>query len=418
MSPSTRSGTSRMALVTLPLLALVLAASACSSGTDTTASTDTATTDPDTASTADDTGTSSGTTEGTDLAYAITATGQTTCYDEDGADMTCAADGEALFGQDADFVDGEAMSYTDNGDGTVTDDVTGLTWQQVPSAEDMTWEEAVEYANELELGGYDDWRMPSAKELYSIADFSTGWPYLDTDYFSLASGEVTKDEQFWTSNYYVGTTVEGGENAAFGVNAVTGHIKAYSAEATGPVGGKYLRAVRGDAYGENSFVDNGDGTVTDEATALMWAQSDDGVELDWEDALAYANDSELGGYDDWRLPNVKELQSIVDYSQSPSATDPDAVGAAIDDVFTSTPITNEAGDSDYGYYWTSTSANFTSGEPYYYAWYVAFGRAVNDEGLDFHGAGAVRFDTKTEEGPDGEGGERYTNMVRLVREVA
>ena len=65
-----------------------------------------------------------------------------------------------------------------------------------------------------------------------------------------------------------------------------------------------------------------------------------------------------------------------------------------------------------------SAANFTSGEPYYYAWYVAFGRAVNDEGLDFHGAGAVRFDTRTEEGPDGEGGERYTNMVRLVRDVA
>ena len=96
---------------------------------------------------------------------------------------------------------------------------------------------------------------------------------------------------------------------------------------------------------------------------------------------------------------------------------PAAAGAAIDDVFTSTEMTNEAGDSDYGYYWTSTSANFTSGEPYYYAWYVAFGRAVNGEGLDFHGAGAVRFDTKTEDGPDGEGGERYTNFVRLVRHL-
>jgi hypothetical protein len=307
------------------------------------------------------------------------------------------------------------MSYTDNGDGTVTDEVTGLTWQQVPSADDMTWQEAIDYANALELGGYDDWRVPTAKELYSIADFDSGWPYLDTDYFSLASGEVTKDEQYWTSNHYVGTTVEGGPDAAFGVNAVTGHIKAYAAESGGPVGGKYVRAVRGDTYGENVFVDNGDATVTDESTALMWAQSDDGVELNWEDALAYANDSELGGYSDWRLPNVKELHSIVDYSKSPSATDAESTGAAIDEVFTSTEMTNEAGDSDYGYYWTSTSANFTGGEPYYYAWYVAFGRAVDGEGQDFHGAGAVRFDTKTEDGPDGEGGERYTNFVRLVR---
>jgi hypothetical protein len=349
------------------------------------------------------------------LAFPVVDTGQTSCYDSDGAEMNCPTAGEAFYGQDAQTAEGATMSYTDNGDGTVTDEVTGLTWQQVPSADDMTWQEAIDYANALELGGYDDWRVPTAKELYSIADFDSGWPYLDTDYFSLASGEVTKDEQYWTSNHYVGTTVEGGPDAAFGVNAVTGHIKAYAAESGGPVGGKYVRAVRGDTYGENVFVDNGDATVTDESTALMWAQSDDGVELNWEDALAYANDSELGGYSDWRLPNVKELHSIVDYSKSPSATDAESTGAAIDEVFTSTEMTNEAGDSDYGYYWTSTSANFTGGEPYYYAWYVAFGRAVDGEGQDFHGAGAVRFDTKTEDGPDGEGGERYTNFVRLVR---
>ena len=219
---------------------------------------------------------------------------------------------------------------------------------------------------------------------------------------------MTKDEQYWTSTHYVGTTVEGGADAAFGVNAVTGHIKAYAAEATGPVGGKYVRAVRGDSYGSNAFVDNGDGTVTDEATGLMWAQSDDGVQLDWKDALAYAD--ELRARRVLRLA-AAERQGAAEHRRLLQVAVGDgqpSVGAAIDDVFTSTPMTNEAGESDYGYYWTSTSANFTSGEPYYYAWYVAFGRAVNDEGLDFHGAGAVRFDTKTEDGPDGEGGERYT----------
>ena len=399
----------RTRLAAISIAAMMMVTAGCSSAATTTTTTAVAT---GAASTTITTATAA------DATYAVAATGQTACYDIDGAEMTCAADGEALSGQDANFVDGAAMSYTDNGDGTVTDDVTGLDWQQVPLDQSFTWDGAVEYANSLELGGYDDWRVPSAKELYSIANFSTGWPYLDTNYFGLASGEVSKDEQYWTSNRYVGVTVEGQGDAAFGVNEVTGHIKAYAANAGGPVGGNYVRAVRGDTYGENVFVDNGDGTVTDQATELMWAQTDDAAELDWEDALAYANDSELGGYSDWRLPNVKELQSIVDYTKSPSATDPDAVGAAIDDVFTSTPMTNEAGDSDYGYYWSSTSANFTSGEPYYYAWYVAFGTAVNGEGLDFHGAGAVRFDTKTVDGPDGEGGERYTNFVRLVRDTA
>ncbi|WP_282054169.1 DUF1566 domain-containing protein [Maribacter luteus] len=349
------------------------------------------------------------------------ATGQITLYDDDGEVLASVIEGEDFYGQDATYLKGSAMSYTDNGDGTVTDNNTGLMWQQVPSSDDYSWADAVTYCDNLELSGYDDWRMPTLKELFSISDFSSGWPYLDTGYFNLASGEVTKDEQFWANNYYVGTTVEGGSNAAFGVNHVTGHIKAYSATASGPVGGKYVRAVRGGDYGTNAYTDNGDGTISDANTGLMWAQDDDGVTMDWKDALAYAESSELAGYSDWRLPNVKELQGIVDYSYSPTATDSENVGPAIDPLFTCSQLPSdvqEAGyDDDYGYYWTGTSAPFTSGEPYYYAWYVAFGRAVNGEGEDFHGAGAVRFDTKDEDGPAGEDAERYYNYVRLVRNI-
>jgi len=351
-----------------------------------------------------------------DLSYKIVSTGQIKCYDNS-EEITCPKEDEAFYGQDANYVAGPTMSYIDNGDGTVTDDNTGLAWQQAPSSEDFTWQEAVDYSNSLELGGFTDWRMPSVKELYSIANFSTGWPYIDTTYFNLASGQITKDEQFWTSNYYVGTTVEGGSDAAFGVNAVTGHIKAYSAKSSGPIGGKYVRAVRGDEYGINEFVANKDDTVSDRATGLMWSRSDSGKTYDWENALVYAKDANLADYSDWRIPNVKELQSIVDYTKSPSATDSTKVGPAINSIFSTTETTNEAGDSDYGYFWTSTSANFTSGEPYYYAWYVAFGRAVDGSGQDFHGAGAVRFDTKEENGPNGEGGERYYNYVRLVRSI-
>lgn len=180
-----------------------------------------------------------------------------------------------------------------------------------------------------------------------------------------------------------------------------------------------------DYYGQNSnypgntptYTDNVDGTVTDKVTGLMWAQSDGGVKMDWIHALYFAENSTLAGYADKRLPNVKELQSIVDYSYSPTAIDASKVGTAINKMFSCTPIINEAGNSDYGYYWTSTSAHFTSGTPYYNACYVAFGCAVDGTGADFHGAGAVRFDTKEESVPLGEGGERYYNFVRLVRNV-
>ncbi|MGI9323709.1 MAG: hypothetical protein ACR2PZ_00710, partial [Pseudomonadales bacterium] len=81
-------------------------------------------------------------------------------------------------------------------------------------------------------------------------------------------------------------------------------------------------------------------------------------------------------------------------------------------------ITNEAGNVDYPYYWTGTSNPYIDPNDeygYWYAWYVASGYAVDEAGNDTHGAGAVRFDTKSEDGADGPDGERYYNYVRLVR---
>ena len=79
-----------------------------------------------------------------------------------------------------------------------------------------------------------------------------------------------------------------------------------------------VRLVRGNTdYGKNAYVNNGDGTITDTATGLMWLQKDSGTAMTWQQALAYAEASTVDGYSDWRLPNAKELQSIVDYTRSP-----------------------------------------------------------------------------------------------------
>lgn len=65
------------------------------------------------------------------------------------------------------------------------------------------------------------------------------------------------------------------------------------------------------------FTDNGDGTVTDNATNLMWPKDADGaggnggIKLDWNDAIDWANALEFAGHDDWRLPNVTEMFSFV-----------------------------------------------------------------------------------------------------------
>ena len=351
------------------------------------------------------------------VAYPLVETGQGNCYNGDGNKITCPTEGEAFYGQDAQYT-GNTFSFSDNGNGTVTDNVTGLLWQQTPDAGHYSWTEAQNYCESLSLGSSEDWRMPSLKELFSISNFSAGWPYLDLTYFDLTTTDsISKDEQYWSSNYYVGKTAEGQYDAAFGVNHATGHIKAYPALVTGPMG-KRVRCVSGAEYGINQFVDNGDGTISDEATGLMWMQADGAEGMDWEAALAYAqsqNEVNYLGYNDWRLPNVKELQSIVDYSYAPDAQDAAYDGPALDPMFSVSEITNEIGVADYPYYWTSTSSRFQSGGDFYYAWYVAAGRAVDGEGNDSHGAGAVRFDTKYEGGPAGEGGERYYNYVRLVR---
>jgi len=277
-----------------------------------------------------------------------------------------------------------------------------LMWQQTPPTTRYNWPDAASYCSSSTLGGYTDWRLPDAKTLFSISDFSSGWPYLNTTYFDLSSQDVSKDEQYWSSNYYLAAATPAMSDTAFGINHGTGHIKAYPALVSGGPGLKTVRCVRGDDYLANDFVDNGDGTITDNATGLMWMQDDSGAGLDWENALAYADGFSFAGYDDWRVPNVKELQSIVDYS---------GVYPAIDQTYFN--ITDED-----AYFWSSTSAYFNPNTPgYYYAWYVAFGYAVGADGNDTHGAGAVRFDTKVEGGPAGEDPERIYNYVRLVRDA-
>lgn len=355
--------------------------------------------------------------EGSARDYVLVATGQTQTYATTDA-ITPPARGQPYFGQDAQFESVPMRYEVDQAQKVVTDVNTGLKWERSPEPTHLTWTEAWDRCTSLDFAGHQDWRVPSAKELFSISDFSRGWPYLDSEVFDLADTPIDKDEQYWTRHLYAGTTWRGGPDAAFGVNHATGHIKAYPARAGG-ARGKRSRCVRGPAYGINRLVDNRDGTITDDATRRMWTKADSGVGMNWLEALKWVeqmNEAQHLGYADWRMPDVKELQSLVDYGRAPDATNVGAVGPAIDPVFDCTPVKNEAGNSDFAYYWTGTSARFGGEDTHYpYAWYVAFGRSVNSHGQDVHGAGAVRFDSKVPGGPHAEGTERVSNLVRLVR---
>ena len=94
---------------------------------------------------------------------------------------------------------------------------------------------------------------------------------------------------------------------------------------------------------EGRFVDNGDGAVTDTCTGLMWQNDtgNGGNTLNWCAALAYCERLELDGHDDWRLPNVRELQSIVEYGRTNPAIDP-VFGASLPFYWSSTSVANQA----------------------------------------------------------------------------
>lgn len=399
---------------------------------------------PSTNSTTTNSGSSSVT-----LGYPIVDTNQSTFYNSLGATIAKPLFGDTYYGQDAQFT-GNSPNYTANGDGTVTDNVTGLMWQASPdtdgngdiNADDkLTYAQALNRASTLTLGGYTDWRLPTIKELYSLILFSGGdpssyagtdtaplTPFIDTAFFDFAYGDTDASEriidaQFASSTLYVSNTANDGGSTLFGVNFADGRIKGYGLSLFGADKTFYVIYVRGNtSYGLNLFTDNGDGTISDEATGLMWEQADSGVGLTWEQAFDWVQQQNAVnhlGYSDWRLPNIKELHSILDYSRSPDTTNT----PTINPLFVCSETINEAGDFDYHYYWSGTTHASHNGLGANAA-YLSFGRAMGYMGswVDVHGAGAQRSDPKdgnpwdypTGKGPQGDA-IRIHNYVRLVR---
>ena len=125
----------------------------------------------------------------------------------------------------------------------------------------------------------------------------------------------------------------------------------------------------------------------------MWHKNSS-TSTDFDNAVSTCEADTTASKSDWRLPKVKELQSILDYSRSPDTTS----SAAINSIFNATSFTNEEGETDWGYYWSSTTHVDNDGIGASGS-YASFGRAMgyfNSSIMDVHGAGAQRSNYKSD----------------------
>lgn len=207
----------------------------------------------------------------------------------------------------------QPASYTQVGDGTVIDEVTGLVWEASPPSTDGTWDDALGYCEALSLGGYDDWRLPTRIEMTSVLDYSRpGW---SAEAFSAAPGGFHRTSSDWilTINQQ---GAGAGKDFAWAFNMSDGIVSnAYS-----KVSAARYRCVRSDGEGEapseaarepeNHYAAVATGEVRDNYTGLIWQAAESGA-VDHAGALSYCASLDLGG-SFWRLPSLRELSTLVD----------------------------------------------------------------------------------------------------------
>ncbi len=274
---------------------------------------------------------------------------QRLCYDTRTA-IPCPEPGTPFYGQDANYSINAPVYelINENQEEVIIDHTTGLSWQRLPDGKKRTWSEAIDYTDALELAGFNDWRLPEKQELQTILSYGKIPTPLLPPAAESKPGREDSHPGAWTLTTRVFPSLTA---KAIRLDDNRGIIADKYEK-------KYVYAVRGPALTFGIFKDNGNGTVTDSMTGLMW-QADETLPLNWEQALAYCGKLDLGGFNDWRLPTIKELSTLVDES---------SINPSIDTDFF--PVTSSTP------YWTGTTFNGHPG----FAWYVRF-----DNGLEYNG---------------------------------
>lgn len=216
---------------------------------------------------------------------------------------------------------------------------------------------------------YTDWRLPTKEELEGFLSTIHKYPVhlipFNNVYKTSSSGFIANCIYYCDGCYVSSTPHPNGAVWGIGISSegipTCGINSIYKNGYLWPV-----RAGRKIEEEKRKFKDNGNGTVTDNDTKLMWQQGENDV-MEWDSAIAYCKGLPLAGYNDWRLPSIDELKSIVDVKENPTINK------------TYFPNANSS------YYLSSTTAAYgTTG-----AWSVGFGGGNVGYG-DESGYGFVR----------------------------
>jgi hypothetical protein len=354
------------------------------------------------------------------------ATGQTTAYTAEKNDKIA---GAVAVPDDGAVQAGATLSYTDNGDGTSTDNNTGLMWEKKGDngglhdkdngylwsgggSQETVWDwlDDVNAEGGTGFAGYNDWRIPNAKEVQTLVNFESASPRTSAPFntncvagATVLTGSCTVATNYWSSttwarstsmawavNFYDGSLSPQDKAAAPRVRAVrggasgpgalpaTGQTTAYAANKNDGIPGAVSVPDDGTvrAGAPLSFTDNGNGTITDNNTGLVWEKKGDNGGLHDKDNIYWwsgnganetvwdwledVNQEGLGGAQDWRIPNARELLSIADFQSQwavPAAFNTNCVAG----------VTFLNGSCSFqSAYWTSTTQ---AGSPTL-AWYV------------------------------------------------
>ncbi|ABK16505.1 Lcl domain-containing protein [Syntrophobacter fumaroxidans] len=216
------------------------------------------------------------------------------------------------------LVPAEAGRFVDSGDGTVSDVYDDLMFQKIPGKAEgaTTWEEYRQYCEDLELGGHNDWRIPRIDEIQNIMRF-TGpgkvHPFFgnvfDYGYYYYGSSTLYAPASPYESMWLLRHMGYFEHDSGYGCTPLCPEE-----ECCWPL----FLCVRGGPNWSldpsSRLVSHSANTVRDTYFKYIWQRSDDGIERTLDEALQYCRDLVLDGYDDWRLPDMHELVTIVDYT--------------------------------------------------------------------------------------------------------